>query len=163
MKRIKSLYLVVEFRIDNIEIFRVMEIDNYNNGDVYGTRLGYFVIEDCNRKAEIGDYPYLIDVYKDNEDEFYGEENVIKIYFITDKKLDSEDMDYVEFHATSLVEEKEDVSTLYYHRYEDKLLEQIDSHNSKIEMYNDLLMVLENHINVLEYKEESLKHLYQHI
>ncbi len=162
MKKIKSIYLVGEFRTDNIEIFRVMEIDKYNNGDVYSTRLGYFVIEDCNRKSELGDYPYLIDVYKGNEDEFYGEENVIKIYFITDKLLDSDDKDYVEFYATSLVEEKEDVSTLYYHKYDDKLLEKIDSYNSKIEIYNDLLMTLENRINVLEYKEESLKHLYQY-
>ncbi len=162
MKRIKPIYLVGEFRIDNIEIFRVMEIDNYSNGDVYSTRLGYFVIEDCNRKAELRDYPYLIDVYKDNEDEFHGEENLIKIYFITDKELDSDNQEYIEYHATSLVDEKEGVSTLYYYKYNDKLLEKIDSYDSKIEMYNELLMVLENPINVLEYKEESLKHLYQY-
>lgn len=44
MKQIKSLYLVGEFRIGRIEIFRVMEIENYNNRDIYITRLGYFVI-----------------------------------------------------------------------------------------------------------------------
>ena len=29
MKRIKPIYLVGEFRIDNIEIFRVMEMDDF--------------------------------------------------------------------------------------------------------------------------------------
>lgn len=162
MNKLKNLYLVGEFRVDNVEIFRVMEIENYDNGDVYSTRLGYFIIEDCNRKAELRDYPYLIDVYQDDKEEFQGEGNVIKIYFITDKELDNDDKEYIEFYATSLVEEKDDVATLYYHKYDCNILEKIDSYDSKIDMYNELLIVLENSINVLEYNEESLKNLYQY-
>ena len=162
MSKLKSLYLVGEFRIDNIEIFRVMEIEDYNNGDVYSTRLGYFIVEDCNRKAELRDYPYLVDVYKDNEEEFQGEENIIKIYFITDKDFDIYNKEYIEFYATSLVEEKENAGTIYYHKYDCNILEKIDLYDSKIDVYNELLTVLENNINVLEYKEESLKNLYQY-
>nr|WP_317334075.1 hypothetical protein [uncultured Romboutsia sp.] len=159
----KNYYLVGELRVQNLEIFRVMEIDECIDTNIYSSIVGYFVIEDCNRKTELKDYPYLIDVYKGIEDKFEGAGNVIKVYFITDKVFDESEKEYIEFYGTSLVEDKEDTSVLFYHIYDISIMEKVYSYDDeKFKIYNELLNVVEHKINILEYKKESLKRLYQY-
>lgn len=158
----KNYYLVGELRTKNIEIFRIMEINECSGSNIYSSLIGYFVIEDCNRKAELKDYPYLLDVYKGIEETFEGGENVIKVYFITDKVFNEEEKEYIEFYGTSLVEDKEDVSVLYYHVYDLMKMKKVYSYDDKLKIYNELLRGIENEINILEYNKESLKSLYQY-
>lgn len=43
---------------------------------------GFFVIEDCHRKTQLSDYPYLAEVYKNNPEEFEASDNLIKVLAI---------------------------------------------------------------------------------
>lgn len=158
----KKYYLVGELRTKDIEIFKLMEINECIDSNIYSSLIGYFVIEDCNRKTELNDYPYLIDVYKGVEETFEGADNVIKVYFITDKIFNEEEKEYIEFYGTSLVEDKEDTSVLYYHVYDLMKMKKVYLYDDKLKIYNELLRGIENEVDILKYNKDSLKRLYQH-
>ncbi|ENY8332331.1 TPA: hypothetical protein ACKONR_000400 [Clostridioides difficile] len=152
-----SIYLVGEFRMKDFEIFKLMQTE-----DCLNESLGFYVIEDCRRRAELKDYPYLIDVYKDNPNEFDAGINLIKVHFISEKDFDIEEKEILEHVGVNLVEFKNNTSTLFYiHKNKDirKFLNMYDENPFKL--YNELLQVTELKPNVLNFKISSLSNLYQ--
>lgn len=152
-----NVYLVGEFRMKDFEILRLVK-----TGDYFNKTLGFYVLEDCKRKAELEDYPYLIDVYKDNPNEFDAGSNLIKVHFISEKRFNKDEENVIEHVGMSLVEFKNNVSTLFYtHENKEikKLLTVYDDNPFKL--YNELLRTTELKPNVLNFKISSLHNLYQ--
>mgnify|MGYP001058073306 CR=1 FL=1 len=152
-----EVYLTGELRMKNYEIFRI----NHTKDDGWNYSIGFLVIEDCNRKTEIYDYPYLLDVYE-NHDEFEGGDNVIKVKAIVTEPLDESDAEIIERIGIGLVEFKEHVDCLFSIEVKPDLEEWIDLINEKpFVVYNELLKFTENKPNIENYSKEKLKRLYQ--
>ncbi|MGX9756810.1 hypothetical protein ACWYRQ_11065 [Clostridioides difficile] len=152
-----NTYLVGELRMKDFEIFKLMQ-----TGDYLNNTLGFYVIEDCKRKAELKDYPYLIDIYKDNPNEFEAGINLIKVHFIAENDFKIEEREIIEHIGVSLVEFKNNISTLFYIHKNEGLKKLLNTCNENpFKLYNELLQVTELKPNVLSFKISSLNNLYQ--
>lgn len=92
-----EVYLIGELRMKNFEIFRLM----HSKKDGWNYTIGFIVIEDCNRKTRIEDYPFLIDVYQNQSNNFEANDNLIKVKAIVTEDLNEHDADVIEHISVS--------------------------------------------------------------
>ncbi|MGI8352397.1 hypothetical protein HLK66_11065 [Niallia circulans] len=156
--RLPEVYLVGELRLKNHEIYRIMHSKN----DGLNYSIGFLLIEDCNRKTELSDYPFLIDVYKNNPSKFEGGDNIFKVKAILSEPIDEQDESVLEHIGISLVEFKEKVDCIFSVIIRDDLDEWIDMLDDKpYTAYTELLKYTEEKPNVENYSKEKLKRLHQ--
>lgn len=158
--KMPDVYLIGELRMKNFEIFRLMETKQ----DRLNYVKGFIVIEDCNRKAKLEDYPFLIDVYKHRPSEFEGGQNIIKITALLAEKCNVHEEKIIEHITTSLVEFKENVDVRFSVDLKSNLevlLDKIDE--SPFEVYSELLECTEAKPNISLYPKEILQRLFQEL
>lgn len=152
-----DVYLIGELRMKNFEIFRLMQ----RKKDGWNYVLGFIVIEDCNRKTKVEDYPFLVDVYK-NSNDFEGSDNIIKIKAIVAEQLNENEKEIVEHISVSLVEFKQntDVTFSIVEKTDlDTLVDKLDEYPFRV--YSELLQFAEARPNIEHFSKESLKRLFQ--
>lgn len=153
-----EVYLIGELRLRDFEIFRLI---HYDKEDDWSYTIGFIVIEDCNRKTELKDYPFLLDVYK-NPEEFEASDNLIKVKAIVDEPLNEHDTEVVEHIRISLVEFKENVDCFFSVVVKPDLKILIDKlEENPFMVYNELLKFTEAKPNVAHFRKESLQRLFQ--
>lgn len=152
-----EVYLIGELRMQNFEIFRLI----HSKKDGWDYTIGFVLIEDCNRKTELDDYPFLIDVYK-NTDEFEGGNNIIKIKAILTEPLNEDDNKVIEHISISLVEFKENVDCVFSIIVKpdlETLIEKLEE--DPFMVFNELLKFTEAKPNVTHLDRKSLQRLSQ--
>jgi len=155
--KMPEVYLSGELRMRDYEIYRIM----HSREDGLNYVLGFLLIEDCNRKTEISDYPYLQSVYQDST-KFEGSDNVIKVKAIVTDPLDEDDIDVIEHIGISLVESKEYVDCLFSIEIRSDLEKWIDLLDDEpFIVYTELLKYTEKKPNVNSFPKERLKRLFQ--
>lgn len=155
--KMPEVYLVGELRMKNFEILRLV----HSKEDGWNYTIGFIVIEDCNRKTELKDYPFLIDVYKD-PNEFEASDNLIKIKAIVSEPLNEHDIEVIEHISTSLVEFKENTDCLFSIIVKLDLETWIDQlQENPFKVYNELLQFTEAKPNVTHFHKKSLQRLFQ--
>lgn len=146
-----------ELRMKNFEIYRLME--NIQNG--YSQTIGFILIEDCNRSTKLEDYPFLIDVYKDNPNEFEAGNNLIKVRGIVAEPLNDGDLEVIEHIGISLVESKENVDCLFSVVIEPNLEKLVSSiQKEPFKVFSELLKFTDQKPILENLSKKSLERLY---
>lgn len=157
--KMPDVYLTGELRMRDYEIYRIM----HSKDDELNYVLGFLLIEDCNRKTELKDFPFLQSVYPDPS-EFEGGDNVIKIKAILTESLDGNSLSVIEHIGISLVETKENVDCLFSVEIKSDLENWIDLlSENPFSVYSELLKYTEKKPNVDNLSKDSLKRLFQDV
>jgi len=156
--KMPEVYLIGELRMKNFEIFRLMQTKE----DGWNYVIGFLLIEDCNRKSRISDYPFLEEVYKDTPEEFDTSENIIKLQAVITEPMAEEDIEVLEHISVSLVEFKEQTAVTFSVIVREDLNELIGLlDENPFAVYTELLLYTEAKPTVSHFKKESLRRLLQ--